>query len=127
MVKPLLGKYNCFERDESMSRNLSQETEENHTILAMIAGNIAEIRAGYISNTGIECNRYSKLLTRSFVMYVFCVKRKRCSASRHGGAWGERRYSSYSFSTSALDGSEWSASRPVRALPPGKGPPIPIG
>jgi hypothetical protein len=27
-------------------------------------------------------------------------------------------YSSYSFTTSALDGGEWSASRPGRALPP---------
>jgi hypothetical protein len=35
-------------------------------------------------------------------------------------------YTSYSFSTSALDGSEWSASRPGRALTPGKGPPVPI-
>jgi hypothetical protein len=32
----------------------------------------------------------------------------------------ERRYSSYSFSTSALDRGEWSASRPGRALPPGE-------
>jgi hypothetical protein len=40
---------------------------------------------------------------------------------------GERRYSSYSFTTSALDGGEWSASRPGRALPLGKGPPVPIG
>jgi hypothetical protein len=52
-------------------------------------------------------------------------------ATRHGGAWGERRYSSYSFLTSALDGGEWSASRPDRVLPrprfaPGKGPPVPI-
>jgi hypothetical protein len=39
---------------------------------------------------------------------------------------GERRYSSYSFATSALDEGEWSASRPGRALPPGKGPPVPI-
>jgi hypothetical protein len=38
----------------------------------------------------------------------------------------ERMYSSYSFTTSALDGGEWSASRPGRALPPGKGPPVPI-
>jgi hypothetical protein len=37
----------------------------------------------------------------------------------------ERRYSSYSFTISALDGDEWSASRPGRALPPGKGPPVP--
>jgi hypothetical protein len=39
---------------------------------------------------------------------------------------GERRYSSYLFTTSALDGGDWSASRPGRALPPGKGPPVPI-
>jgi hypothetical protein len=36
---------------------------------------------------------------------------------------GEKRYSSYSFTTSALDGIEWPASRPGRALAPGKGPP----
>jgi hypothetical protein len=34
--------------------------------------------------------------------------------------------SSYSFSTSALDGVEWSASRPGSALTLGKGPPVPI-
>jgi hypothetical protein len=34
---------------------------------------------------------------------------------------GERRYSSYSFSTSALDGGgEWSASRPGRSFTPGE-------
>jgi hypothetical protein len=46
--------------------------------------------------------------------------------TRHVGAWGERRYTSYTFSTSALDGGEWSASRPGRALAPVKGPPVPI-
>jgi hypothetical protein len=39
---------------------------------------------------------------------------------------GEGRYSSYSFTTSELYGGEWSTSRPGRALPPGKGPPVPI-
>jgi hypothetical protein len=38
----------------------------------------------------------------------------------------ERRYSSYSFTTSAVDRGELSASLPGRALPPGKGPPVPI-
>jgi hypothetical protein len=33
------------------------------------------------------------------------------------------RYSPYSFATSALDGGEWSASRPGRTLPPRKGLP----
>jgi hypothetical protein len=39
---------------------------------------------------------------------------------------GERTYSSYSFSTSALDGGEMSVSRPGRTLAPGKGPPVTI-
>jgi hypothetical protein len=39
---------------------------------------------------------------------------------------GDNSYSSYSFLTSALEGGEWSASRPGRALPPGKEPPVPI-
>jgi hypothetical protein len=52
--------------------------------------------------------------------------KKSSASTRHAGAWGERMYSSYSFTTSALDGGEWSASRPGRALPPGKGPPVPI-
>jgi hypothetical protein len=58
-----------------------------------------------------------------FVVYVLYLC---CLATRLGGTCGERRYSSYSFLTSALDGGEWSASRPGRALPPGKGPPVPI-
>jgi hypothetical protein len=37
-----------------------------------------------------------------------------------------RRYSPILFSTSALDRGEWSASRPGRALAPGKRPPVPI-
>jgi hypothetical protein len=32
----------------------------------------------------------------------------------------ERKYNSYSFSTSALDGVKWSASRPGRAFTPGE-------
>jgi hypothetical protein len=39
----------------------------------------------------------------------------------------ERSYSSYSFTTSALGEGEWSASRPGRSLPPGKGPLVLIG
>jgi hypothetical protein len=39
---------------------------------------------------------------------------------------GGEEYSSYSFSTSTLDGGEWSASRPARVLAPWKGSPVPI-
>jgi hypothetical protein len=38
----------------------------------------------------------------------------------------ERGCSSFSFLTSALEGAEWSASRPGRALFPGREPPVPI-
>jgi hypothetical protein len=44
----------------------------------------------------------------------------------HAGAKRERKYNSYSFSTSALDGGQWSASRPGRVLAPRKGPPVSI-
>jgi hypothetical protein len=54
------------------------------------------------------------------------VKIKDVPQNTYGGAGGERMYSAYSFSTSALDGGEWLASRPGLALPPGKGPPVPI-
>jgi hypothetical protein len=54
-------------------------------------------------------------------------KKVNCLATCNGDTCGERRYSSYSFLTSALDGGKWLASRPGRALPPGKEPPVPIG
>jgi hypothetical protein len=40
-------------------------------------------------------------------------------------AQGERRYSSYSFMTSALDGGDWSAYNPGHTLFPGKGRHVP--
>jgi hypothetical protein len=55
-----------------------------------------------------------------------CRGEQSSPSTRHGRACGEKRYSSYSFTTSTLDGGEWSASRPGRALTPGKGPPVPI-
>jgi hypothetical protein len=48
------------------------------------------------------------------------------SVTAAGGAWVERRYSSYSVWTSALDGGEWSASRHGSALDPGKGSRYPL-
>jgi hypothetical protein len=47
-------------------------------------------------------------------------------AIRHGGVLVESRYISYSFLTSALEGGEWSASRPGRTLTQEEGPPVPI-
>jgi hypothetical protein len=54
------------------------------------------------------------------------AKKQSSPATRHGGAWGEKSYSSYSLLTSVLDGGEWSASCPGRPLPRGKDPRYPL-
>jgi hypothetical protein len=64
-------------------------------------------------------------------MWVICavysaIKDKAVSQHTYGGTSRERMYSSYSFTTSALDEGEWSASHPSCALPLAKGPPVPI-
>jgi hypothetical protein len=66
-------------------------------------------------------NVFSRQMSCSLSPRPSCKSKQKQSSpsTRHGGAWGERRYSSYSFSTSALDGGEWSASRPGRAFTPG--------
>jgi hypothetical protein len=56
----------------------------------------------------------------SCVSCSFVHTKQSSPATRHGGAWRVEEYSSYSFLTSALDGGEWSASSPGRALPRGK-------
>jgi uncharacterized membrane protein len=40
---------------------------------------------------------------------------------------GERRHSSYSLTTSVLEGVNGQRQAPAALLPPGKGPPVPIG
>jgi hypothetical protein len=67
---------------------------------------------------------------RRVVQETNCMKSvKQSSGTLHAMETleGKSYYSSYSFTTSALDGSEWPASRFGRSLPPGKGPPVPIG
>jgi hypothetical protein len=65
------------------------------------------------------CLKISYIFPLFSYMQAYIKKEKSGPATYHGGALGERRYSSYSFLTSALEGVEWSASRPGRALPPG--------
>jgi hypothetical protein len=48
------------------------------------------------------------------------------SHNTHIEVQGERRYNSYWFSTSALEGGEWSASRPGHVLAPEKDPRCPL-
>jgi hypothetical protein len=55
----------------------------------------------------------------------FYMSAKSCTTTGREGACGERKYSYFSLSASALDGGEWSVSRPGRALSPGKEPPLP--
>jgi hypothetical protein len=53
------------------------------------------------------------------------IKKVKQSHNTPMEAQGERMYSSCLFTTSALDGGEWLASRPGRALAPEEGPPTP--
>jgi hypothetical protein len=66
------------------------------------------------------------LLIKKLTMRAVCTVKGKGVQLRHGGVWGERRHSSYSFLTSALDGGELSASCLGRALSPGEGPPVHI-
>jgi hypothetical protein len=83
-------------------------------------GKTCEIEA----ETQVYCNILltSKCSSYSSYSYTSCVLIRNFKNNRRLG----ERYSSYSFTTSALDGGEWSASRPGRALDPGKGTPVPI-
>jgi hypothetical protein len=61
-----------------------------------------------------------------FWKYVVCCLKDKAVPLHAMGRLAEKRYSSYLFSTSALDGGEWLASCLGHALAPGKGPPAPI-
>jgi hypothetical protein len=56
---------------------------------------------------------------------MYTVKKESSPATHHGGTWWERRYSSYSFFSLALEEGEWSAHTPTVLYTPGKGQPIP--
>jgi hypothetical protein len=78
-------------------------------------------------NDSLPENRQNSNITTSLCLAFQLSKTEARAIPLHAvEAIGERRYSSYSISTSDLDGSEWSASRPCRALPPGKGPPVSV-
>jgi hypothetical protein len=68
------------------------------------------------TSTGDHCNYYTKALVKGKVVPLRSIE----------AHFGERRYSSYSFLTSALEEGECSSSRPGRTLPPGKEPPVAI-
>jgi hypothetical protein len=65
---------------------------------------------------GRKCG-HRKISVRTTALEHTCKETKVVPPTRHAGAKGERKYSSYSFLASALDGGEWSASRLGRALP----------
>jgi hypothetical protein len=70
------------------------------------------------------CGRSSE--TRSYSIDIIIILSIKKAATLHGGAWGERRYSSYSFTTSALDGGVVSVTPQPLFYPPGKGPTVTI-
>jgi hypothetical protein len=71
---------------------------------------------------GDYSKQHSRIQSPSFTVYV----EVKLSRYRHAGDKGGK-YTSCSFSTSALDGGEWSASRPRQRFTRGKEHPVPIG
>jgi hypothetical protein len=68
---------------------------------------------------------FSVIFSNLLILFSIIIKAS-MYRYHHAGAKGERKLGSNSLLTSALDVGEWSASRPGRALPPVKEPPVPI-
>jgi hypothetical protein len=85
-------------------------TQRHETAMAFL-----ETRPRAHAPTRLTSNGIFSVMGNTITLY-----KRICPTTCHEGAWGKRRYSSYSFSTSALDGGEWSASRPGRAFTPGE-------
>jgi hypothetical protein len=66
-----------------------------------------------------DCETNASFMFLNTARTASCIK---LSHYHHAGDKGKRRYSSYSFLTSALDKGEWSASHPGHALSLGKDP-----
>jgi hypothetical protein len=75
----------------------------------------------------LKFNSFNFIITLYFyvcyVLHIYLTLVKQ-SHNTPMEAQGERMYSSYSLTNSAIDGGEWSASRPGRALPPEEGSPV---
>jgi hypothetical protein len=71
-------------------------------------------RVGQIWTRMLSCSMFPLAANLNLKLFHYATE---------GLGW---RYSSYSFSTSALDAGEWSASRPGRTLPRGKDPRHPL-
>jgi hypothetical protein len=85
----------------------------------------------YLRNVGIDVRNYTEpkpktTPTSNVCIYGIYYKAKSYSATRHGGAWVERRYSSYSFSTFALDGMSGQRHAPAALYSRGKDPRYPL-
>jgi hypothetical protein len=105
--------YCCSIRQEALSKTV--------TIPRQVSGPRFELLSpAYEARILTTVLRY---LVNSVVIQI-----KKSEQSRYTPRWrlGERKCSSYSFTTSSLDGGEWSASRLGRALPQGKDPLVSI-
>jgi hypothetical protein len=67
---------------------------------------------------------FASIFTHDFIHFIYVITFTYIKSSTTTRLWrGRGRYNSCSFTTSALDSGEWSASRPGCSLPPEKGAP----
>jgi hypothetical protein len=99
----------------SMGEKISN-TNNRSTVLTVIIFSLKNLKFSHGATSTCAHEKRKEI--------VFHVDKR--SSYCHAGDKGERQYSSYSFLTLALDGVEWSASRPSYTLPPGERTPVTI-
>jgi hypothetical protein len=105
----------CREQGGMILTGKTEELGDKHVPVPLYPPQISHGLAGQRTRASMAIRGYAYYKMLKLKLSHYTPRRRR----------GERRYSSYSFSNSALDGGEWSASRPGRALAPGKGPQVP--
>jgi hypothetical protein len=103
-------------------RPLTAETRVRARIIPCgICDELTGSRIGFsLSSSGFSCQ------ITPLELHTRISETKAVPQHTYGGARGENKYASYSSTISALDGGEWSASRPGRAFPRGKDPRYPL-
>jgi hypothetical protein len=87
-----------------------------------------QLQSSFMSFHTIQSTILTQLmLSGHYIIQYYATDKSKAKLPRYTPWWRLGGvYSSYSFLTLALDGGEWSASRPGRALPRGMDPPVPI-
>jgi hypothetical protein len=101
-------------------QRISYETRNFFVGLCLLRPSVSSLLKCY--DGSLERNVHLSLNMKGHDRSSSMILSQSCSITRHEDAWGERMYSSYSFSTLVLDGGEWLASPRPRFTPEERAP-----